>query len=240
MPGEAEGGQGQGGSAATTYTQEQVDALIAEKNKGIEANRNQILEELRAAKEKAKSYEGIDLEEHRQLKAAAEKAERERQEAAGNFKALEEQMNKKHADDRAKMEQEQKRLRTTIDEYLIDSEALRALAPLTESPELLLPHVRAQMRVFEEDGRFVARIIDAKGNVRIGSGQGSEKMTLPELLEEMKQDKRYALAFKGTGSSGGGASRSNASGGGTGKATGSILDSLEDIASGKRKFEMAR
>lgn len=237
MPGED---VGQGGSAADkTFTQSEVDALIAERNKAIEANRNEVLNENRALKEKYKAFEGVDLEEHKKLKAEREKADRERQEAAGNFKALETQLLEKHNNDKKTWETELTRYRSAIDNYLIDSEAVRELADVTESPDLLLPHVKQHMKVFEENGKFVARIVDANHNIRIGKGAGATPMTLSELLEEMKQDKRFALAFKGTGSSGGGASRSNASGGGHDVAAGGFMQDVEKIASGQKTYRMA-
>src|SRR5262249_7514129 len=92
--------------------------------------------------------------------------------------------------------------------------AIAELAKHSDTPELLLPHIKTQMKVFEQDGEFVARVVDPTGNVRIGKGAGAEPMTLGELIDEMKQHKSYAVAFRGSGSSGGGAGKS--SGGGAG------------------------
>lgn len=228
-----------------TYTQEELDQIladrIAEANKGLEKNRDAALAEAKAAKERLKALEGIDPEEYRTLKEQQEKAERERQEAAGNFKALEQQLVEKHQKEldgvRSKLEDENKRLRASLEANLIDAEATRILAEHSDSPSLLLPHVRSQMKVVEEDGKFFARIVDEAGNVRIGTGKGSDPMTTAELIEEMKQDKAYALAFRGTGSSGGGASRSTASGGGrqqvvTSGDNDAFVTNLEGIAKG--------
>lgn len=233
------------GGEAKTYSQEEFESALAEKiaeaNKGLEQNRNAALAEAKKAKEALKQFDGIDPEEYRSLKEAREAAEREKQEAAGNWKALEEQLLKKHSDSEARWKNEEKRLRQALDDYLIDAEATRELAAYTESPDLLLPHVKRHMRVIEQDGRFASRIVDANGNVRIGKGEGSAPMTLSELLDEMKQDKRYALAFKGTGSSGGGASRSAAGGGGQKIAAddnASFIGNLDAIASGKMKVSI--
>ena len=98
-----------------------------------------------------------------------------------------------------------------METYLIDAEAIRALAKYSDSPELLLPHVKAQMKVIEQDGELHARVVDAAGSVRIGK-QGTTPMTLDELAEEMGNNKTFALAFRGTGSSGGGAAKSHAGG----------------------------
>jgi len=226
------------GEGETTYTQAQVDALIAEQTAGLKANRDELMKEAKKAKEALKGYEGVDPEEHRRLKTAAEEAERKKAAAEGDFKALEAQLVKKLADAEAKSGAEQARLRGSLDKYLIDAEAVRELAAHSDSPALLLPHIRGQMRVVEQDGAFVARIVDSAGNVRIGKGQGSAPMTLGELIEDMKQDKTYAPAFRGTGSSGGGASRSTAGGGGSPSVIAAddskaFLANLEGVATGK-------
>jgi hypothetical protein len=201
------------GEEGKTYTQAEVDALIAEQTAGLKANRDELLKESKKAREALKNYEGVDPEEHRRLKDAAAEAERKKAAAEGDFKSLEAQLVKKMADAEAKFAAEQTRLRGSLDKYLIDAEAVRELAAHSDSPALLLPHIRGQMRVIEQDGAFVARIVDAAGNVRIGKGQGSAPMTLGELIEDMKQDRTYAPAFRGTGSSGGGASKTTAGGG---------------------------
>jgi hypothetical protein len=63
-------------------------------------------------------------------------------------------------------------------------------------------------------------------------------MTIAQLVEEMKQDTDFARNFEGSGSSGGGASKSTAGGSGAVKSIAStnspeFLASLVDVASGK-------
>lgn len=202
-----------------TYTKEQVDALVAERLAsevaGLKNNQAEALKEAKAAKAKLASYEGIDPAEYKALKDAAAEAERKRLQGEGDFKTLEQQLIAKYEQ---KVEAERgtaTRYRSSLEQHLIDAEALRALAEVSDSPALLLPHVKARMKVLEQDGTFAARIVDQDGNVRIGKGQGSAPMTLAELMDEMKQDKQFALAFRGTGSSGGGASKSTGGAGGT-------------------------
>lgn len=199
-------------------TPEELDALIAERlaaeTAGLKNNQAALLREKKAADAKLASYEGVDPEEFKRLKQAAEEAEKKRLAGEGDFKALEQQLIKKMTDQEQAHLATTGRYRSAIEQYLIDAEAVRELAAHSDSPGLLLPHVKSQMKVMEEDGQFVARVVDAKGNVRIGKGSGAAPMTLAELMDEMKTDKTFAPAFRGTGSSGGGASRSNAGGGG--------------------------
>ena len=83
-------------------------------------------------------------------------------------------------------------------------------AALFQLFDALDPATEAALRAsISRWGVIVPVIVDQDGNVRIGKGQGSAPMTLTELMDEMKQDKQFALAFKGTGSSGGGAAKSS-------------------------------
>jgi hypothetical protein len=145
---------------------------------------------------------------------------------------------KKYEGEKEVLASEVKRHRTALEKHLLDAAATSELAKHSDTPDLLLPHVLKHMRVMEHDGQFVARIVDEAGNVRIGKGQGSAPMTLDELMGEMKGNKTFAPAFRGTGASGGGASASQQSSGG---AAGTInrgddkafLSNLEAVAKGK-------
>lgn len=201
---------------AATFTQEQVDALVAERlaseTEGLKRNRDQTLKEAKAAKDALKAYEGIDPTEYKTLKDAAADAERKRLAGEGDFKALEKQILDRHAKEIDAERGTSARYKSSLEEYLIDAEAIRTLAKYSDSPELLLPHVKAQMRVVEQDGKFAARVVDAAGNVRIGK-EGTTPLTLDELAAEMGSNKTFAPAFRGSGSSGGGAAKSHAGGG---------------------------
>jgi hypothetical protein len=52
-------------------------------------------------------------------------------------------------------------------------------------------------------GKYVAKVVDAKGNDRIADGQATP-MTIPQLVAEMSESSAYAPAFKGSGASGSG------------------------------------
>jgi hypothetical protein len=227
--------------AGETFTQEQVDALIAERLAsevaGLKSNQAELQKEAKAAKAKLASYEGIDPEEHKRLKSAADDAERKRLQGEGDFKQLEKQLVTKYEGELEKERTVSTRYRSAVEKNLIDAAAATELAKHSDSPTLLLPHVRGQMKVIEQDGEFHARIVDGQGNVRIGKGQGSSPMTLPELIDEMKSDKNFALAFRGTGSSGGGAAKSNGGAGGVRTVAAgdkkAFIDNVEAIATSK-------
>lgn len=220
----------------TPEQQAAIDAAVQEQVEGLKKNQAELLKESKAAKAKLAAYDGIDPEEYKKLKTAAEEAEKKRLQGEGDYKQLEAQLVKKYE---GLLEQEKGvsgRYRSAVEKHLIDAAAAQELAKHSDSPKLLLPHIRSRMKVVEQDGEFHARIVDESGNVRVGKGQGSSPMTLSELIEEMKQDKEYAPAFRGTGSSGGGATKST--GGAGGRRTISISelvlgDNAKKVAAGE-------
>jgi hypothetical protein len=194
-----------------TFTQEEVEARIAEVTAGLKANQAELLRESKAAKAQLKQYEGIDPEVARTALQERQEAERRKEEEKGNWKALEKQLIEKYEGQLKSVYGERDEVRTAMEQYLIDAAAATELASHSDSPKVLLPHVKSVMRVVKDDsGKYHARVIDPEtGNVRVGKGQGSTPMTLTELVEEMKQDKEFAPLFRGSGSTGGGASKSS-------------------------------
>jgi len=226
-----------GDDEKTTFTKDEVEALIAERNKAIELNRNEALKEAKAAKARLAAFEGIDPEEHKTLKAQAEEAARKKAAAEGDFKSIEEQLKALHATELGARDKTITKLRSALEQRLVDAEATRELAEAKGSAKVLLPHVKARVKVVEsDDGAFSVQVVDERGNQRLADGQGTP-MTLKQLVEELRADSEFARAFEGTGSSGGGASKSNAGGGGAKViAAGdnkAFIANLDNIATGK-------
>lgn len=227
-------GDNQDGQQDEAAVAPDIEARIAEATKGLKANRDQALREAKQARERLAAFEGVDPEEFKTLKTAAQEAERKRLASEGDFKSLEKQLVEKYERELENERGTGKKYLTAMERYMIDAAAVSELAKHSDSPKLLLPHVKSRMKVVEQDGEFHARIVDENGNVRIGNGQGSSPMTLSELIEEMRQDKEFALAFRGSGSSGGGASKSS------GGAGGAKVISKEDLYKGDNLARFAR
>lgn len=212
-----------------TYTKEEAAALVAQEVAGLKANQQELLKDVKQKAAALKAYEGVDAEKYKALEAAAAEADRKKAAAEGDFKSLEAQLTKKYEGLIEVERGEKTKLRTSMERNLIDAAAAQELARHSDSPKMLLPHIRGQMKVVEQDGEFYARVVDSNGNVRIGSGQGSSPMTLSELIEEMKGDKEFAPAFRGSGASGSGAARSNAGGGGSKTVQNTFEDYLANL-----------
>lgn len=179
---------------------------------GLKRNRDELREEAKKAKDKLKSYDGIDPEEYKRLKDAAAEAERKKATAEGDFKALEKQLVERHGNELAAKDKQIEKRQKALERRLVDAELTRAIANQKGNPDLLLPYARQFVRVKETDDDFEGFIADEKGNPRIADGKATP-MTFDTFVSEMLLPK-FPAAFEGTGSSGGGASKSAASGGG--------------------------
>lgn len=100
-----------------------------------------------------------------------------------------------------------------LNRILVSAAAREALAQhgVTDSADLLLPHVERSLRAKEVDGKFVTRVVDDQGNDRITGESGkSSEMSVKEFVGTMKADNRFKVAFPadnkkaGSGAAGGG------------------------------------
>lgn len=175
------------------------------------------------------------LEDTGALKRAKDHEKKRRQAAEGKTAELESKLadleeqlaalddpGKSKIDDkqRVKLEQRIKELEgqlTTKEQSLLgeinrltsEATATKLAADLTDSPNLLLPHIRSRLVTEIEDGKAVVKVRDADGD--IGS------MTIEDLKKEFTSNKEYAPILRGSQGSGSGAPGGGGKGGGQGK-----------------------
>ena len=111
------------GEGATTFTQADIDAAVAAANEGLEANRNEILAELKAAKETLKAFDGIDAKAHRAMKAQI--AELETQAKAAQAGITSDKIAEIQASVRAQLEEEYAPSKTRVSELEGEVRSLR-------------------------------------------------------------------------------------------------------------------
>lgn len=105
--------------------------------------------------------------------------------------------------------------RSQLENVLVNDKARAAIAEAKGSPEALLPHITQHIKLKEtDDGKFVAQVVDAEGNPRIGDSAGTA-MTINQLVEEYKGKDTFAALFEASGDSGGGAGGGDGGGSGT-------------------------
>lgn len=167
--------------------------------------------ERKEAKDALDEFKGVDPAEYARLKQEASDRELASATKKGEFEKLKEQMVGKHQQELGDKDKTLSGMRAALESYLIDSEATRELAEVKGAPTLMLPHVRAQVKVIEEEGKFVARVVDKDGNPRIGDASG-EPMSIKQLVAEMRASEAFGRAFEASGASGSGAPSGGAGG----------------------------
>jgi len=220
---------------AKTYTADEVQAAIAEANRGLEANRNKAMDQLKALE---KRYEGVDPERYRALEQKI--TELETKAKADKAGLTSEELAKLRADVRSEVERH----------YTQDRAAALKVFPWAAELADEVRGLRLDTVVKAEMARGGARAerIDAlfrltadrfdlteDGKPMLRSSPGIEvnKYVADELRKE------YPEFYNGSGSSGGGASKSSAAGGGGNPRTiaatdrSSFLANVEKIAKGE-------
>jgi hypothetical protein len=201
---------------------------------GLRKNKTELLYDLKKAQEALDGYKGIDPAKYAELVKAQEDAERAALEGKGQWQVLEQQLKdqaaqrekqlvEKHEADMKVLLDEKKSISSALEEKLVDSEVLAVLAGHSSTPELLMPHFKSRVKVFNEDGKYVARVVDAKGNPEIGDAQGTPK-TIAQLRDEMKVSPSYMRGFDANPNGGGGATNN-----GNGLALGADLSKLSPV-----------
>lgn len=149
---------------------------------------------------------GKTPEEIQELLAAQAQADRDKLTKAGEWDKLRGQMTEQHQAQLAKRDDVAKVLRGQLEKHLVDAAGVAAIAAAKGSAGLLLPHVKARVKVIEDGGEFAVRVVDAAGNPRV-NGKG-EFLSISDLVGEMRQDEIFAPAFMAPDASGGGSKHS--------------------------------
>lgn len=160
-----------------------------------------------------KRFDGIDPDQARtalQAQADREKADAEKK---GEWDRLKAKLTEEHGKALEAERGNTTRLRGALERQLIRAEAVRAIAAAKGDPDLLLPHVLAATVVVEDEGDFVARVLDPKEKGKHRFNAKGEFMSIAELVASDLRE-RFPRAFEGSGAAGSGATGSGSGGGG--------------------------
>lgn len=182
--------------------------LDADDAEGLQQSLDSERQKAKALEATLASFGGLTPEQAKKLQEDTAKANREKDLSAGNFEKILAEEREKHVKDLTLRDKGEERLRTSLEDALINSEAGRAIRDAGGSEALLLPIVKARAKLMTAGDREVAVIIGDKGGPRLKANAKSaeEYMPISEYVSELKADKTYAGAFAaGVGSGTGGA-----------------------------------
>lgn len=197
--------EGDVGASGKTYTEEEVQALVDERNKALEAKREEILKELKTAKQKLSQFDGVDLDE---LKGAATRLKQLEQESkAKKAGVTSEELDRLRREVREELEKEYSQFKSQAEKLAGEVRELRLDGVV--KGEMAKAGVRGERvdALFRLTGDRFDLTDDGKPMLRDRPGTEVDKYIAGDLAKE------YPEFFAGTGSSGGGASKSSGSAG---------------------------
>lgn len=163
---------------------------------------------------------GKTPEEIEALLVEQKRLEDEKAAKEGNFEKLKQQLLESHQKEKETLAAQANNYRSLLENFMIESSAVSAIAAEKGVPELLMPHIRSRTKVIEKDGKFGLSVVDEKGEIRYDSK--GEPMTISALVSEMKQNQVFGRAFDGTQQGGSGAPPKSGNGSGGGGGNGAL------------------
>lgn len=191
--------------------------VVDESHNGIVEAVTGLNRSLKAARAEAKAKTQVDLSpladfgsSPEEIKAAIESRVSELQEqvtkggdAKVNLEKIKQDLASAHAKDLEKANKRGEALQNQLYGLLVENAATAAVAELKGVPELLLPFIKQQVKVVEEEGQFNVYVVDGSGDRRY-SGVTGQPMTIKELVAEMKANEKYGRLFESEAPAGGG------------------------------------
>lgn len=160
--------------------------------------------------------EGFNQELWNELMAEHSSKEDNKLKAEGKWNELKDQLVEQHTKDTGKMQKIVDALKSALSVQLIDNAAVEAITSAQGNSALLLPHIKANLKMMEgDDGTYSTIVADASGEARFSKLKAGESMGIEELVNEFKADKTFAAAF--VAPSGGGGAGGNGQAGFNGK-----------------------
>lgn len=178
---------------------------FSEEVSGLKQSQSSLLAEKKSLAEKMKSFEGVDAEEYRTLKAKLVKQEEAGMLDRGEFEKLKEKMERQWQENIASKD-------STITNLMNMVKTDRKNAAINESVRkhegvaALTRVLAASVQAVEKDGEVVLQVVSDDGSPLLGD-DGKPAM-LDSYVEQLKADNEYSGLFKSSGLSGGGSSNS--------------------------------
>jgi hypothetical protein len=146
-------------------------------------------------------------EEFTTFKSEVEAERDDKNRKKGNVAELDASWQAKYDKLKADHAKDIEKLNGKIKTLLVDNVATTLAAELSDSPELLSDLIRKRLTVEDGANGPETRVLDAGGNL--------SALTVDELREEFKGNKKYAAVIRGSQSSGGGSGGGGNGGGAT-------------------------
>lgn len=198
------------GESDKAFTQADIDAAVAaavpvaveREVSGLRTKNTELLSNIRTLKDKILPFDGIDATAAREALELRAKSDEDRQKASGKFDELRTTLEAGHKKIIAERDDTIAKKTSKIHQLVGTNVALKSIEKLEGSSTLLMPHVERYLRVIEDEGDYVARIVDDKGKERMGPK--GDPLTVDEYVTELSAKDEFLAAFKAPAAGGSG------------------------------------
>lgn len=171
------------------------DTGALKRAKDHEKNARQAAE--KTAKELAERQEALQEELDQMRRGAIPK---------GDVEKLEGSWKEKLAKKETELTSERDAALGTLRTLLVDNIAQSIATKISNSPDLIMPHIKARLTTEKTSEGYVTRVLDATGK--------PSALSIDELQKELTTDKRFSAIIIGSKASGGGAAGGSGAGSG--------------------------
>lgn len=190
-------------AAALNKQLEEARKQLAKVNKEAASHRHM-------AKQAKEALGDLTPEEVQALRDEREQARLKKAEEKGEFDKLRTQLLEKHQKEKDDLMGKLKQVEKTVESYLVDNQAMTALAAHEGNSRLLMPHIKSNVKVVVEDGAYKALVLDADGSTKYNN-EGNP-MSVAEYVADLRNDDDFAPLFKAKGVKSGTASNAGNTG----------------------------
>jgi len=191
-----------------------ISSAVSGADTSLKTKNTDLLKQIRTLKDSSKMPDGFDEElwttllgEHQEKKTAKMKAEE-------RWEELKIELVKKHQEEMDSSQTRFTNVEKALAEQLIDNAAMKFIGKAGGNAALLMPHVKAQLKMVENDGAYSTVVVDSNGENRFSKSKAGEMMSIEELVNVFKADESFGVAFSADNSGGGGGSQGTSGGGG--------------------------
>lgn len=200
-------------AAAVAEATTGFESKLTEETEGLKNKNSQLLSEVKKFKTKAASVpDDFDAEAWKTMQTDAEVAREAAAKAEGKWDEYKAELVTTHQTEVTGLKDENSALHLQLEGVLVNNAIMSAIGHAKGNADLLMPHIRKHVKLIDEDGEHIARVIDKSGNPRITGAKG-DFMSIENLLDEYKESDTFAPCFEGSRATGGGAGGGSGSGG---------------------------
>jgi hypothetical protein len=180
-------------------------AAVAEATTGVNDKNSELLQKLKEAKKAGEGLpEDFTTERWEELLKIEKDVDTAKLKGDEAVEAVKKQMTEAHQKELDTFKTRETKLTSALESQLVDNAVTKAIVEANGNSALLLPHIKQGVKMHQNDeGDFVAIVVDNKGTERFSLTEAGKMMTIAELVGEFKGNDQFKSAFSADSRGGG-------------------------------------